>query len=240
MPERKQWRLIRMDRLHQYWEVEHLKRVFEAFDVDCVFDVGANYGQYAKMLRRKVGYRGLIVSFEPIPDAVARLEKLSARDARWHVEGIALSNADGEQAFHVMAGSKFSSLSSPRHDETALFKERNRVRESISVKTETLSRAFTRLREELGFRRPFLKLDTQGYDVEVVRAGADVLPHFIGLQSELAVRKIYDHSVDFVEALAEYRSHGFTLSAFVPNNGGHFPRLIETDCIMLRDDLAAE
>ncbi|NNK63551.1 MAG: FkbM family methyltransferase [Gemmatimonadetes bacterium] len=236
----RQLRLIRLDCLHQVWEVEHLKKVFETFDVDCVFDVGANYGQYAEMLRKKVGYRGLIVSFEPIPDAVDHLRKLAARDPRWRVEQVALSNTSGEQAFNIMAESQFSSLSSPRHDETVLFRDKNTIRNSIPVKTETLSRAYARLRAELGFIRPFLKLDTQGYDVEIVRSGAEVLPDFIGLQSELAVRKLYEHSVDFVEALAEYRSHGFTLTAFVPNNGGHFPQLIETDCIMLRSDLVLE
>ena len=38
------------------------------------------------------------------------------------------------------------------------------------------------------------------------------------------------------EALSFFSNHGFELSAFVPNNYGHFPSLIETDCIMFRRD----
>lgn len=64
-----------------------------------------------------------------------------------------------------------------------------------------------------------------------------VMKEFIGLQSELAVKKIYQISTDFREALTIYEQCGFALSAFVPNNAGHFPQLIETDCIMVRADL---
>jgi hypothetical protein len=93
------------------------------------------------------------------------------------------------------------------------------------------------LQAEHQFKRPFLKLDTQGFDVRIVQAGAPVVKEFIGLQSEMAVAKLYADSVDFRDALRVYEQSGFVLSAFVPNNAGHFPRLIETDCIMVRADL---
>jgi hypothetical protein len=114
------------------------------------------------------------------------------------------------------------------------FKDKNRVVEKISVSTESLSAAFHRLQRKYGFMRPFLKLGTQGFDVEVLKSGLDVVQTFVGLQSELAVKKIYDRSVDFREAISFYESLGFELSAFVPNNAGHFPALIEVDCVMVR------
>ena len=77
-------------------------------------------------------------------------------------------------------------------------------------------------------------MDTQGYDVEIVMHAGPALGEFLGLQSELAVKKLYSDSVDFKEAIRIYESHGFELSAFVPNNGGHFPHLVEIDCIMIR------
>ena len=58
-------------------EIEHLKRVLERFSVDCVFDVGANDGQYATQLRKKVGYKGLIISFEPIPESAQIIREKS-------------------------------------------------------------------------------------------------------------------------------------------------------------------
>ena len=36
-------------KMYELWEVDHLQQLFKYFDVDCVFDVGANAGQYATM-----------------------------------------------------------------------------------------------------------------------------------------------------------------------------------------------
>jgi hypothetical protein len=112
------------------------------------------------------------------------------------------------------------------------------VAQAIAVRTETLATAYERLQRVHGFKRPFLKMDTQGFDVNIVKAAPpEVLGHFVGLQSELAIKKLYADSVDFRDALSLYERCGFELSTFVPNNEGHFPRLIETDCILVRRDL---
>lgn len=231
------YRVINLKRLHTLWEQQHLGRLLPHFDVDCVFDVGANYGQYAKQLRKKIGFKGLIISFEPIPEAAERLRRESKNDPLWIIEEVALSHTDGKQTFNIMSRSQFSSLSTPKHDETELFLTANSVSRSIEVKAETLASAYHRLSEKYLFKRPFLKLDTQGFDLEIVSHAADSLPNFIGLQSELAVKKLYENSIDFREAISRYEKFGFSLSAFVPNNAGYFPELIETDCIMVRTDL---
>jgi FkbM family methyltransferase len=230
-------RVVNRRKLFELWEQQHLKRLLTDYAIDCVFDVGANYGQYAEMLRRRVGYKGLIVSFEPIPEAAAVLRTKAKRDPRWIVEEVALARQDGHQTFHIMKGSQFSSLSEPYHDVVDRFRDKNAVASEVTVKTENLATTFARLQPTLGFHRPFLKLDTQGYDVEIVSAAREVLPNFCGLQSELAVKRVYAQSIDFRDAITLYQECGFELTAFVPNNSGHFPQLIETDCIMLRRDL---
>lgn len=229
--------VVHKDDLYRVWEERHLDRLFRRFEVDCVFDVGANIGQYAAMLREQVGYRGLIVSFEPNPESLRVLQDAARRDPKWVVEGLALSSASGEQTFNLMAGSQFSSLSRPRHDDAHGFERDNSIVRTVRVATETLGSAYGRLKERFDFSRPFLKLDTQGFDVEILRHGRDVVHGFVGLQSELSIRKLYEHSVDFRDAISFYEELGFVLSAFVPNNEGHFPMLVETDCIMVRKDL---
>jgi FkbM family methyltransferase len=230
-------RLIDTRDLYRYWEEESLRKFFFQYRPDCVFDVGANLGQYATMIRREVDYKGLLISFEPIPAAASKLKDLSRNDKNWIVHDHAISTIDGEQEFNIMAAPQFSSLSTPVHTNVELFNEMNRATSTISVKTETLTTALNRLREKHGFKRPFLKLDTQGWDTEIVRSSREAVSRFIGLQSELSIKKIYAHSMDFREAIALYESCGFTLSGFVPNNEGHFPILVETDCIMINDRL---
>ncbi|KUH68550.1 FkbM family methyltransferase [Mycolicibacterium novocastrense] len=223
--------------MYEQWEVDHLQQLFKHFKVDCVFDVGANVGQYATMLREKVGYKGLVVSFEPDPSVAAELTKKAQRQPRWVVEELAISAEDGTAEFNVMKENTFSSLSAPRHDEVDLFTELNKVSKTVTVKTENLATTVDRLRGQFGFSRPFLKLDTQGYDTQIVSAAPEAVKTFVGLQSELAIKKLYADSVDFREAITIYEKCGFELSALVPNNAGHFPRLVEVDCIMVRADL---
>jgi len=231
------YRVIDESEIHAIWEQRHLRRLLRHYDVDCVFDVGANYGQYAQMLRRAGRYKGWIVSFEPIPAAAAALRAQASSDPKWIIEEVAVGSRDGVETFNIMKASQFSSLSVPRHDDVEMFQELNSVVDSVSVKTETLDTAFVRLRQRLHFRRPFLKLDTQGYDTTIVSHAGAALKEFVGLQSELAIKKLYADSQDFRDALTMYEGRGFTLSALVPNNQGHFPRLIEIDCMMVRTDL---
>jgi FkbM family methyltransferase len=211
--------------------------LFEFLDVDCVFDVGANKGQYAQMLRRKIGYKGLIFSFEPSPHDASIAREHSQGDGNWHIIELAIAETDGEAQFNLMRASEFSSFGTPRHDEVQMFREMNSVAEIVTVHTETLQTVLHQLKKKYVFERPFLKMDTQGFDVKIVKASPDAVRSFVGLQSELAIAKLYSDSVDFREAISEYERLGFLLSAFVPNNAGHFPRLVETDCLMIRADL---
>jgi FkbM family methyltransferase len=219
------------------WEQVQLRKVIDHFSIDCIFDVGANEGQYAQMLRDKVNYKGIIISFEPIPSAADKIRKLSKNDPLWLVDECALSDTVGTQEFNIMSSSQFSSLRTPSHDGTELFKNHNRIERKVTVKTKTLDAAYDEFQKSLNFNRPFLKMDTQGFDAEVVKSGKGSLCKFWGLQSELAIKKLYNDSLDFREAITLYEKLGFTLSSFVPNNEGHFPILIETDCIMIRTDL---
>lgn len=223
---------------HKVWEVYTLKRLFQQFPIDCVFDVGANRGGYAKMLRREVGYRGRIVSFEPIPELAQRIRRQARRDPLWTVEEVALSDKDGTAEFHVMVNQEFSSLLDPSAEHTSLFVSTNSISQSIPVKTERLDSAYLRLHKLYNFKNPFLKMDTQGNDTRIVMAGLATAKNFVALQSELSFIPIYDEAEDFNYALNLYKQAGFKLSAWIQNNAGHFPNLIECDCLMVRADCA--
>ncbi len=54
-------------------------RLLEYHQIELIFDVGANCGQYASFLRDS-GYQGKIVSFEPLSTAYSQLLTLSKKD----------------------------------------------------------------------------------------------------------------------------------------------------------------
>lgn len=222
---------------NKVWEVYTLVGLFEQFPIDCVFDVGGNRGQYARMLRHDVGYRGLIISFEPVPELAEHMRRQARRDPMWVVEEVALSDRDGTASYNVMANDEFSSLLNPSEAHTREFVSMNRVLQSITVQTERLDTAYSRVQSMHRFTYPFLKMDTQGNDTRIIAAAPGATRNFVALQSELSFVPIYGASVDFNAALKLYGDAGFKLSALIQNNAGHFPDLIECDCLMVRTDL---
>jgi hypothetical protein len=86
---------------------------------------------------------------------------------------------------------------------------------------------------ELSLSRPYLKLDTQGYDVEVLKGGAAVMQKIVALQSECSVQPIYEGMLNFSDSIAFIESFGFQLSGIFPVVTIRH-RLIEFDCVMVR------
>ena len=223
------------------WELiepEQLQRFLRYFDVDCVFDVGANAGQYGQRLR-EIGFTGRIISFEPNPETAARLRAAAAGDTSWTVKELALDSMSRPLTFNIMKSDQFSSLHQPDHSGTVAFKDMNAVTRTVSLQTQTIRDLFPALQAEFGFKRPYLKMDTQGHDVDVVRGADAYMAQFVGIQSELAITRLYQSAPDIHEALDYYQHLGFKLSSLVPNNAGHFPDLNEVDCIMYNVRLAA-
>ncbi|MGE5146487.1 MAG: FkbM family methyltransferase, partial [Candidatus Eiseniibacteriota bacterium] len=87
-----------------------LKLLLDHFGITLVFDVGGNIGQYGGYLR-EAGYRGRIVSFEPLSEAHAALTRRTARDPGWTVAPrMALGASSGEIEINVSNDSDMSSL----------------------------------------------------------------------------------------------------------------------------------
>jgi len=224
-------RVARKGRVGPLLEDDFLERFFQYFEIDCVFDVGANRGQYARKIRRKLNYKGRIISFEPIPDVAAQLRREAENDSLWFVEEVALDSVSRPAIFKIMQDSEYSSLRDPESSYIGIHAPK--IVSVVEVETKTLSEYFEKYKNLYGFNRPFLKVDTQGTDLEVVKGGSDIISNFVGLQSELAFKRIYAGSASYRDTIDYYESLGFELSAFVPNNVGHFPYLFEMDCIMI-------
>lgn len=230
--------IVRKGRAGPMLEQDLLETILRRFAIDCVFDVGANEGQYAHMLRR-VGYRGNIISFEPIPKLAARLRRAAARESNWFVEELALDEHVRDVNFNVMLNDKFSSLAAPSQAATDLFADANVVSETIAIKTARLEDVMARYAGKLSFSRPFLKMDTQGNDLAVARGAGPFLKRFVALQSELSIKPLYDHQANYRESIDFYESEGFVLTGLVPNNAGHFPEMVEIDCVMYNPALVS-
>lgn len=202
----------------QDWcERQFLRRLLKGLEVDCVFDVGANEGQYASDLRL-IGYRGTIVSFEPSPRSFERLSQMSEKDPDWHVFDFALGSEAGDMEFNRMKESVYDSLRQPTTEETRHHADYNQVVERVTVRVERLDTLFPGLKRRFGFTRPFLKTDTQGFDLEVFRGAQSIHPELAGLQCELALKRLYEGAPLMTDVLPEYEEAGFVLAGLFSVN----------------------
>ena len=215
------------------YEVASLRRLVEAFAVDCVFDVGANSGQYAHMMRNRVGFEGRIISYEPVPALAAKLAKEAAGDPNWIVRPVALDSVAERRPFHVASDTQFSSLREANSFAQGQFPAHLAQTQCIEVETVTLAQELKAWRDRLKFRNPLLKLDTQGHDMTVAEGAGDLLADFAVVQTEAALKALYVGAPVLADCLDFYAERGFDLCAFVPNNEGAFPAAIEVDCLFV-------
>jgi len=223
-------------RRSRVWELHataHLQNLLTRLRIDCVLDVGANIGQYRDFMRGRIGYKGLIVSFEPIPEVASVLKKRAMSDPLWVIEECALGASAGTMPLNVMAGTQFSSFLGPDHSEVTLFKEQNRVARQVTVTVRTLDEVFAEIETTYQRTSVYLKLDTQGYDLEVVKGSTRTLGYVRAMQTEASVKPIYQGGPDFCRSIRTLQGLGYELSGIFPNNAGHFPTLIEFDAVLI-------
>jgi len=82
--------------------------------------------------------------------------------------------------------------------------------------------------------RLLLKMDTQGYDLEVFRGAQSLLPNVSCILSELSLIPIYEGMPSYLDALAEFEGHGFCVSGFYPITRNENLTLNEVDCVLVK------
>ncbi|MEU2433746.1 FkbM family methyltransferase [Streptomyces sp. NPDC007861] len=215
---------------------QHVAAMLDFYGVNCVFDVGANTGQYAKRLRR-LGYSGRIVSFEPTGETFARLEKAAEQDPDWWVYRLGLGSEDTTGSIHVGWKTMNSLLPPSAYG-------RDRYQRFATTRTEEIRiRRLDGLLEEaldgIADPRPFLKMDTQGYDLEVFAGTGKRIGDFVGMQSEVAVLRLYEGSPAMSEAIAAYEQSGFEITGMYPvTREAATGRVVEFDCVLMRAEAA--
>ena len=183
------------------------RQLFEERGIDLVLDVGANQGQYAGAMRRN-GYHGRIVSFEPLASAYRELERRASAVPGWETRHFALGDTAGTALLHVAGNSLSSSLlaMAPRHVESAP--------ESAYVAEEEIDvRMLDDMATELiGPRdRVWLKIDTQGYEIPVLRGAERTLDRVEVVEAELSLVELYEGQALFGEAVTYLIARGFGL-----------------------------
>jgi FkbM family methyltransferase len=210
-----------------------LRAAVQRYDINCVLDVGGNTGGYGRLLR-SIGYRGRIVSFEPVAATFDELQRRTRSDRNWRTVRLALGEKEGTCSINVGHSSVFSSLLAPTDFSTTHFGEASTVTRVEDVPMKRLEDVLPELLKDITEPRLLLKLDTQGYDLQVLAGAGAVLSQVYVLQSELSVQPLYVGAPSYVESLDTLRGLGFELSGVYPLERDQDLGVIEFDCVMVR------
>jgi FkbM family methyltransferase len=225
------------DRQHQLAKVAslgHLGDLLHAHQIQTVFDVGANIGQFGLSLR-KLGFKGKIVSFEPMEQARGKLEEVAAEYPPWSVFSSALGSRSEEQILQIFKDDTFSSLHPITESGKKAFGSYVRAQGTQMVKIETLDGLLHGQLEPEKHGAIMIKTDTQGHDLEVLKGGVELLKKASVVMTEAAMEVIYEEAPSFTEILAFLRQKGFKASGFYPFS--HRPdslAMIEFDAFFVR------
>jgi FkbM family methyltransferase len=200
---------------------------------DIVLDVGANEGQYAESLR-EAGYRGRIVSFEPLKAVHETLSRKCARDPLWTAAPpIALGSEDTSTEINVAANTYSSSIlpMTAAHLQAAP--------QSAYVARQTVSvRRLDGIFDEFvgNGERCLLKIDVQGYERAVLRGAESSLPRICALHIEASLVELYQGEPSLRELLDIVQAAGFTLYSLSPGFIDRVSgRALQVDCFFLRN-----
>ena len=209
--------------------------LFERYGINCVLDVGARHGDYGILLRNN-NYRGAIASFEPVSASYRILQSASAGDPAWTTYPFALGSSPGTAEINVGTGTSYSSFLTP----SAYGLETNpdiAPARTETVQIRSLDELFAEVTSRIREPRVYLKMDTQGFDLEVIRGARQSLPQIVALQSELTLQPLYQAmDTSWIAALEEFRGAGYELSAMFAGYRDPSLRLSEMDCVMVRSN----
>jgi FkbM family methyltransferase len=206
--------------------VRDLIDFIEARAIDVVVDVGANTGQFGLSLRR-ARYRGRILSIEPGKAEFETLSQKAQADGNWQALHCGLGAGPGTAVLHVSKLSVFNSMlnlsaAAPMHD------ERMALDHSEEVAIRTLDEIAAPLSGNM-----LLKIDTQGYEKQVLEGGRQSLGRMAGILLELPVIQTYEGEWSFHNALKYMADLGFVPAQMQPVGFHTVDKVsaVEFDCL---------
>lgn len=201
--------------------------------IELVLDVGADRGQYATDLRRH-GYRGRIVSFEPLQETFEELARAAAQDPRWECHPLALGATGGRMPIWVTSNLASSSLLPMLHAH---------VQAAPDVEVVSQEIADVRKLDSLDLQLDvptLLKLDVQGYEDRVLAGAEQTLEDVALVECELSIEPLYDSQVTVLDMLKLLQEAGFRLVSLEPGFHDQAGRILQFEALLARETTSGE
>jgi FkbM family methyltransferase len=212
-----------------------LQTILNHFKIRTVLDVGANAGQYAQGLYDH-GYDGKIHSFEPIGSVYKSLaEKASARKSQWTTVNSGMGAKEEEVPMNISENFVSSSVLKIT-ESTVNVQQDTRITHTEMIRLTTVDNFLQKQKE---IAKPlWLKLDVQGYELEVLKGAERSIADISVVQAELSFQPIYDGAPLFRDIVEYLEKRNFEIYTIIPGfRDGKTGRMLQADGIFVNRNL---
>lgn len=199
--------------------------------ISLVYDVGANRGQWAKLIRRE-GYGHKIISFEPSV-AYESLKIQTANDKEWICENLALSNVKGEVDLFSASNQDLS---------TSILEPQEILNQDLDIDfskgKKALATTLDLYRGEHEHRKFYLKLDVQGAEGLVLEGAKSSLEDCVAIEFESSLLSLYRGESTHYDLATYLISKNFSPKQIVITHWDKGLHTVSMDSIFIKEDRA--
>lgn len=221
-----------LTRLHDDWSM--LKVIGPVTQEHVLLDIGAHHGWFFHCWQDWCpGAR--VIAFEPFKESFEKMVLNYGDDVRVKLVQSGVGAVNGLMKLNVLNDSKVSNSFLKPDDKTwqSISFQHGQVSE-INVPVTTIDNVFI---EERLSRVYLLKIDVQGYEIEVLKGAEKSLFKIDYIFVESGIQRLYENAPRFSEVFEFLSNRGFHLMGMRSwHRGNHV--LVETDMLFRRDDLA--
>lgn len=193
-------------------------------------DVGANEGDFIRAATR-LAKPSAVIAFEPLPACQPGLAALLENIPGGQLVGAAVGAAPGEAEVNCTANTKMSSVLPPVEGIETLYAQGDyAVLQKLKVPVVRLDDIIA-----VDVRVGLLKIDVQGYEMEVLRGAARTLCQTEALLIEVNYTPHYEGAVSFDQIHGFLTASGFQLYGISAPYGGE-NRPLWADAMYIRKD----
>lgn len=213
--------------------IKRLSKIVERFNIDLIFDIGANDGEFAQTILSS-GYQGRIVSFEPTSDAYESLKINASKYANWIVhDQVALGNEDSMVEINI-AGNNAASSSilemGETHKESAPSSKYISVENVRQIKLDSIFKKYASNENQV-----MLKIDVQGYEEQVILGIQQNIKDIRIIKLECSIVSLYEKDKTYEFYFDWLKRLGYVLYDIEPGHGNiEKGQLLQFDAIFVR------
>jgi FkbM family methyltransferase len=218
---------------HGTFENELLK-IIKSIGVDLIFDIGANKGQFGKMMY-SYGYSNTMLSFEPLTKMHRLLSKVADSNSNWHIyERCCIGDKEDQTIINIsnlVGNSSILPIKSTKFN----------VDQSHFVGAENVKQiALSSLNEHalvIAATSIFVKMDVQGFEHVILNGLKDINYEIAGFYIELSLIKLYDKQEDYLYICNQLKTLGYDLVYVIPESI-RSGRMIQFNAVFLHNSLS--